>query len=161
MSLLVPIDANFDVRSSSFFQRHNQLPSPDEVRSQTHAQYLAGTQWGKKRRDVSNARPSPAVFESLGLFVKWGSAMRIAEGQALYAIRHYLDSTVPVPEIYGWRTDGHEVFIYMEAISGRTLEQAWPDIEENDRIRICSELRTALDNMRQLKQSPDDIFIGK
>ncbi|KAK7178317.1 phosphotransferase enzyme family protein [Paraphaeosphaeria sporulosa] len=159
----VPKNANYDVQSSSFFRHYNQLPSPDEVRSQARAQYLAGTNWGDKRRGVStsyNARPSPAVFEPMGLFVKWGSEMRIAEGQSLYAIRQYLKNAVPVPEIYGWRTDGDEVFLYLEAISGRSLEQSWQEMEEKDRSRICRELRAILDAVRQLKQDPTDKFIG-
>ncbi|KAF2438884.1 kinase-like protein [Karstenula rhodostoma CBS 690.94] len=162
-ALQVPGDANFDVKSSSFFQHHDRLPSPDEVRSQARAQYLAGTHWGNKRRCVStglNLRPSPAVFESMNLYVKWGCEMRIAEGQTLYAMRHYLGNAVPVPEIYGWRTDGDQVFLYMEAISGRTLEQCWPEMEEDDRLRICRELRAMCDAMRQLKQDPSDTFVG-
>ncbi|KAF1951287.1 phosphotransferase enzyme family protein [Byssothecium circinans] len=136
---LAPNEANFDVRSSSFFQHHNQLPSPDEVRTHARAQYLAGTQWGDKRRQVLddyNTRPCPAVFESLGLFVKWGSDIKIAEGQALYAIRHYLDNAVLVPEIYGWRTDGKENFLYMEAISGRTLESVAGDRRKRPRPHL-------------------------
>jgi serine/threonine protein kinase len=158
----IPTDPNFDNQSSSFFQQYKQLPSPDEVRSQARAQYLAGTHWGDKRRDVStgfNARPSPAVFESMGLFVKWGSDIRIAEGQSLYAIRSHLKNAVP--EIYGWRTDRDETFLYMEAIHGTTLEQTWKQIEHKDRIHICYELRRIFDTLRQLKQNPTDTFIGE
>jgi aminoglycoside phosphotransferase (APT) family kinase protein len=97
----------------------------------------------------------------MGLFVKWGCEMRVTEAQSLYVIRHYFKSAVPVPEIYGWRTDGDEVFLYMEAISGRSLKQAWPEMEENGRLRICRELRTIFDTLRQLKQDPTDTFIGE
>ncbi|KAF2809782.1 uncharacterized protein BDZ99DRAFT_488604 [Mytilinidion resinicola] len=123
--LIVPTDANFDVKLSSFFRHYNQLPSPDEVRSQARAQREVSTDF--------NARPSP-VFESMGLFVKWGADIRIAEG---------------------------EVFLYMEAIRGKTLEQSWPEMEVNDRLRICRELRTIFDSLRQLKQDPTDTFIGE
>ena len=134
------------------------------MRSQARAQYLAGTHWGNKERVVTtgrNRRPSPAFFESIGVFVKWGSHIRIAEGHSLYAIRQHLENAVPVPEIYGWRTDGNEVFLYMEAISGKSLEQSWPEIEENDRSRICRDLRIMVDTVRQLKQDPSDSFIGE
>ena len=97
----------------------------------------------------------------MNLFVKWGSDAKIAEGQCLYAIHHYFDRTTAVPEIYGWRTDGDEVFLYMEAISGRTLEEVWEDMEDSDRLRICHELRVILDHIRQFKQDPADRFIGK
>jgi hypothetical protein len=160
----IPKAANFDVRTSSYFQHHDQLPSPEEVRSRARAQYLSGTHWGWKLRDVTdgyNGRPTPAVFEDKSLFVKWGSEARIIEGQTLYALRNACGDSVPVPEIYGWRTDGDETFLYMEAINGKTLEDAWPEMEEDDRLRICNELRTILQNLRQLKQDPMDIFIGE
>ncbi|KAF2122620.1 kinase-like domain-containing protein [Lophiotrema nucula] len=159
----VPKAANFDVRTSSFFQHHDQLPSPEEVRSRARAQYLASTHWGWKTRDVSqgyNARPVPAVFEDMSLFVKWGSAVKITEAQTLYAIRNSCGDSVPVPEIYGWRIEGDETFLYMEAISGETLEDAWPGMKEDDRLRVCNELRIILHHLRKLKQNPRDKFIG-
>ncbi|ORY09386.1 phosphotransferase enzyme family protein [Clohesyomyces aquaticus] len=163
-SLSVPLDENFDVCSSSFFQRFKQLPSPDEVRSHARDQYLAGTNWGNNRRRVVtgyNARPAPSVFKSMGVFVKWGSDMRIAEGQTLYAIRHHLKKkTITVPEIYGWRTDQGEVFLYMEVISGRTLEQAWQEMDASNRLRICSELRTSFDDLRKFQKSAVGKYIG-
>lgn len=162
----VPTAANFDVRTSSFFQHHSQLPSPEEVRSRARSQYLAGTHWGWKLRGVStgyNAHPAPAVFEfkNISLFVKWGSDVRITEGQSLYAIRNSCGDSVPVPEIYGWRKDGDEMFLYMEAIHGKTLEEIWPTLNEDNRLCICNELQTILHNLRQLKQDPLDRFIGK
>jgi aminoglycoside phosphotransferase (APT) family kinase protein len=90
----------------------------------------------------------------MGLFVKWGSEMRITEGQSLYAIRHYFKNAVPVPEIYGWCTDGDEVFLYMEAISGRTLEQTWSEMEVNDCLRIRRELRTISILYASLSKTP-------
>jgi hypothetical protein len=97
----------------------------------------------------------------MGLFVKWGSEIQVAEAQTLYTIRQNLEAAVPVPEIYGWRTDGEEVFIYMEAIKGRTLEKTWQQMEDDDRTRICNELRAILDSLRRLKQDPAGTFIGK
>jgi Phosphotransferase enzyme family len=160
---MIPTDANFDVQHSSFFQRQSQLPSPQTVRSQARAQHLAGINWDKRRTFSSagpNVNPPPVSFESMGLLVKWGSGVRIAEGQSLYAVRHCLKSVVPVPEIYGWRTDGDEIFLYMEAISGRTLEQAWDKIGIDDRLSVCLELRSIFNNLRRLKQDPLDTFIG-
>lgn len=97
----------------------------------------------------------------MNLFVKWGQDMRIEEGQTLYALRHSLGSVVPIPEIYGWHTDGEQVFLYMEAIRGKTLEECWPTMHEDNRLDVCRELRTMLDAVRQLKQEPNDPFIGK
>lgn len=162
----LPASADFDVRTSSFFKHHDQLPTPAEVRSQARAQWQAGKHWGWKSRRVTegyNAHPVPAVFEfkNIAVFVKWGSAVGMSEGQALYAIRNSCGESVPVPELYGWRTDGDQMFLYMEAIHGRTLEDAWPALKDDERLRIATELRTIMDSLRQLKQDPSDKFVGK
>lgn len=68
----------------------------------------------------------------------------------LFATRRYLKIAVPVPEIYGSRIDGDPVFLYIEAISGRSLEQAWEGIGESECLRICSELRKILNALRRL-----------
>ena len=60
-----------------------------------------------------------------------------------------------------WRTDGDEVFLYIEAINGRSSEQFGKRWEVSDRLRICHELRTAFDTLRQLKQDPTDRFVGE
>jgi hypothetical protein len=97
----------------------------------------------------------------MSLCVKWGAKINITEGQVLYALRNSCGDSVPVPEIYGWRVDGGETFLYMEARSGKTIEDAWPEMIEDDRLRICSEIRAILHNLRQIKQDPMDKFIGE
>ncbi|KAK2803414.1 hypothetical protein FQN51_003521 [Onygenales sp. PD_10] len=107
-----------------------------------------------------HVRPPPVVFENLGLFVKWGTATKISEAQSLYAVGKYLQGNVPVPQIYGWRVDGAESFIYMEYMQGQTLEQVWDELSADECVLICDELRTICDNLRQLEQDPSDPFIG-
>ncbi|KAJ5184531.1 Aminoglycoside phosphotransferase [Penicillium cf. griseofulvum] len=105
-------------------------------------------------------RPPPVIFKDLGLFVKWGCGIRISERQSLYAIGQRLKDRVPVPETYGWRKDGDQVFIYMEYMPGQTLEQVWDILQLDNRVSIYSELRAIFDNLRKLEQDPDDRFIG-
>lgn len=90
-------------------------------------------------------------FKEISLFVKWGRDVQISEGQTHYATRNSCGKSVPVPEIYGWRKDGDETFLYMEAIRGRTLEDAWPELKEDERLHIAIELRIILHKLRQLK----------
>ena len=97
----------------------------------------------------------------MGLFVKWGSGIEVAEYQTLYAIRRVSKNAIPVPDIYGWRLDGGERFIYMELFKGPTLERAWNALGTDDRISICSQLQTIVHNLRQLKQDPHDLYIGR
>ncbi|WEW61469.1 hypothetical protein PRK78_006959 [Emydomyces testavorans] len=161
---MLPNKPNEDFRSSVFFESWTQLPSPKDVRAQARAQYLAGNSRDKRKYLGSGQgphyHPPPATFESMGLFIKWGADVTIAEGQCLYAIHHCLKGNVPVPEIFGWRTDGREVFLYMELIHGQTLEEAWDFMDLKDHTRICMELCTSIANLRQLQQDPQDPFIG-
>ena len=66
-----------------------------------------------------------------------------------------------VPEIYKWHTDKDEVFLYIEVISSRTLEQAQGKIGINNRFSIYHNIQIIFNNLRQLKQDPLDIFINK
>ena len=163
---MIPNSPNFDVKDSSFFRQWHELPSPKEVKAQAQAkhQHLAGV--GPDTRKgysvaMPHVRPPPVIFEDMGLFIKWGSSVNIPEALGLLALGRFLDGRVPVPEVYGWRTDGDEIFIYMEYIRGQTLEQAWDIMEPSERVTICHELRTIYDNLRRLQQDPSDTFVGK
>jgi hypothetical protein len=48
----------------------------------------------------------------------------------------------------------------MQYMHGWTLEAAWDSLEHNERDTICHQLRTVVDNLRQLEQDPSDPFIG-
>lgn len=161
---MVPRSANFDAKESQYFKKFTNLPSPEEVRKQAKAQHLSGICPDKTKSFLMagpHVRPPPVILKDLGLFVKWGSAVRISEGQCLYAIGRLLKNHVPVPELFGWRADGDETFIYMEYLDAQTLEQAWDALEPADRVSVCSELRTIYSNLRHFEQSPADPFIGR
>lgn len=70
-------------------------------------------------------RPRPVIMEHLNLLVKFGPRVTIAEAQCLWLIRMTLGDRVPVPEVYGWRVDGNEVFIYMQLVQGVMLKDRW------------------------------------
>jgi hypothetical protein len=160
---MIPDVSNFDAKDSLFFNKWSELPPPRQVREKTKAQWLSGTSLDKPKTLTyggCHMRPPPAVFEDMGLVVKWGVQVGIAEAQSAYAVHRSLKGHVPVPEVYGWRTDGDEKFIYMQYMHGWTLEAAWDSLEHNERDTICHQLRTVVDNLRQLEQDPSDPFIG-
>lgn len=134
-------------KESTYFLRNGteiSLPSPSEVRArQQHLQY------------------SPIYFESLNLLVKNGKNISIAEGQCLWALRRFLPSQVPVPEIYGWCEDNGEVFIYQELVKGVTLENRWESLAKEERGIVCDQLRVMLLELRNLQQDPKDQFVGE
>ncbi|PGH15523.1 hypothetical protein AJ80_05540 [Polytolypa hystricis UAMH7299] len=122
---MIPTSPNFDVKDSQFFRKWSQLPSPEQVRTQAEAQRLAKICHNPRMLNICkdvfrpgcDPKPLPVVFDNMG-------------------------GDVPVPEVYGWRVDGDEVFIYMEHIQGQTLEQLWGTLEPDDCVSICNELRT-------------------
>jgi hypothetical protein len=161
---MIPNSSNFDAKDSQYFKEFTNLPSPEEVRKQARAEQLAGTSLDKRRRLHEGGiqwRAPVVVFQELSLLVKWGGEMTIAEGQCLYGIGLLLKDYVPVPELYGWRQDGGETFLYMEYLDAQTLEEAWHCLGSDDRVSISGELRIICANLRHLEQDPEDPFIGR
>jgi hypothetical protein len=106
------------------------------------------------------ARPPPVVFLSLGLIVKYGSEVSVSEARCQILVRAILSPQVPVPEVYGWCTDGGQTFIYMELIEGITLEKRWDHLNDQERTSVCTELRHMVDSWRALTQQSLPPFIG-
>ena len=150
----LPNAENIIFEDASFFKRTNaQLPTPAKVRLDA-----AQKKDGSRR---SQSRPPPVFYQDLNLLVKYGSEITLAEGQCLWFIRRYLSRDVPVPEIYGWRRDGDQTFLYMELIQGDTLEYRWDSLHENEKTGICAQLRRMTTAWRGLRQDSFPEFIGK
>ncbi|OTA86897.1 hypothetical protein M434DRAFT_399701 [Hypoxylon sp. CO27-5] len=148
----LPSEENMIFHESSFFKNHRRsLPSPEEVREKDIKIN------GFRARSPS---PPPIPFEDLGLIVKYGSEITIAEAQCLWYFNRYMKDTVPTPELFGWRYDNGETFIYMELIKGDTLEDVWPSLTQEDQDIICGQLRTSVEAWRSLRQETEPYFIG-
>jgi hypothetical protein len=157
-----------DFPDSDFFKKSFELPDPETVIMHAELQRPPGfdlhdeekdeglwgcdTQWLWRRR--------PVVFPELNLLVKWGGTVRRENGLTMVAVRKTLPD-VPVPEVYGWRTYGHNVFLYMELIDERTLDSSLKDMTVDDRMSIILDLQTILDELARLKQDVNDPFIVK
>ncbi|RFU31802.1 hypothetical protein B7463_g4532, partial [Scytalidium lignicola] len=139
---------NVEFLDSSFFKfgaSSRQLPTPAEVRAQSV---------GPKDK------PVPVIFDHLNLLVKFGHRVTIAEAQCLWIIRRVLGDAVPVPELYGWKVDGSEVFIYMEYIQGQELRCRWDSLSISEKTDICNQLKRMITTLHQVHQPPSDQFIG-
>ncbi|KAI1377585.1 kinase-like domain-containing protein [Hypoxylon crocopeplum] len=139
-------------RDSSFSRKNRPgLPSPQEIREKN----IKINGFRARPR-----RPPPIPFEELGLIVKFGSEITIAEAQCLWYFNRYMKNAVPTPELYGWCRDGGETFIYMELVSGDTLEDAWPSLNQEERDVVCRQLRTSVKAWRSLRQETEPYYIG-
>lgn len=149
----LPSAENIVFRESSFFQKNGpDLPSPKEIREKDVRinSYRA-----------RSSRPPPIPFEELGLVVKYGSEITIAEAQCLWYFNRYMKDVVPTPELFGWCHDDGETFIYMELVNGDTLEDAWPSLSQEEKDIICGQLRTCVEAWRSLRQETEPYFVGK
>ena len=151
----LPYDNEVNFYDSSFFLKHDltSLPSPNVVREVASRSEDPRT----KRR----TRPPPVYFPSLGLCVKYGTGITIAESQCLLIVPSKLSQYVPGPEVYGWCKDDGQVFIYMELMDGVTLEKSWEGLNEEDRLAVCKQLRCMVDAWRSLECESDSAFTGK
>jgi hypothetical protein len=139
-----------DFPESTFFKLNgpdSHLPTPFEVRAASQG-------------DPTHPQPPPVIFESLNLLVKYGPHVHISEAQCLWLIRRVFGNEVPVPEVYGWRIEGRQVFIYMQLIHGQVLRDQWESLSDTDKTVVCEHLRHIISSLRGLKQDPADPFIG-
>ncbi|KAI1412040.1 hypothetical protein F5Y13DRAFT_50628 [Hypoxylon sp. FL1857] len=148
----LPCAETMTFRDSSFFKKNGrELPSPEEIREK-------GIEINGYR--TRSPMPPPIIFEDLGLVVKYGSEITIAEAQCLWYFNNYMKDTVPTPELFGWRHDSGETFIYMELVNGDTLEDAWPLLNPEEQDMICEQLRTSVEAWRSLRQETEPYYIG-
>lgn len=142
---------------SSFFSRNGSdatLPCPADVRERCLLQ-------DPTSKDRNFSFP-PVRYEDLGLIVKFGKfpEVTVAEGQCLWALRRALPA-VPVPEVYGWTHDDSQTFIYMELVSGETLEEQWGQLNPTSRVDICKQLSALVTELRRLRHAPGEFFLGQ
>ena len=138
-----------DFLESSFFHCHGldgQLPEPCEVRA--------------RATDPLNPSPKPVIFKDLNLLVKFGCNVIPNEAQCLYIIKKIFGDAVPCPEVYGWRIDGQDKFIYMQLIEGQTLKERWETLNDEEKTFVCIQLREILTRLRSARQDPSDQSIG-
>ncbi|KAI2616743.1 kinase-like domain-containing protein [Hypoxylon sp. NC1633] len=148
----LPNAENMTFPESAFFKSNRtSLPSPAEVREESL----------RVRGSITkSSRPPPVLFKEMGLIVKYGSEITIAEAQCLVFFNRYMKDQVPTPELLGWRRDGDETFIYMELVEGETMEDAWPTLDQQDQDAICEQLRTCVEAWRTLRQETEPYYIG-
>ena len=103
------------------------------------------------------------TFEDLRLVVKFGPPEEVKpdEAQAIRAIRGtFSTDQVPVPELFGWRTQGGLNFIYMSLIPGERLKDSWKDLTRDEKWSISLQLGQIIAAMRILSLNPPRTFIG-
>ncbi|KAK8121791.1 hypothetical protein PG984_010461 [Apiospora sp. TS-2023a] len=141
---------------SSFFkqQRAPALPTPDAIGA------LNASITGPLRNNFR--RPPPVAIPSMGLFVKYGSKVTIAEAETQAMVYEKLRDQVPVPEVYGWVEDEGQRFIYMSLVEGDTLANMWPSMNEAQRQDVCKELKGMVGAWRALVGHEPDMsqYIG-
>lgn len=151
----LPMQDNVDFCDTAFFQtsQNARLPTPEEIRRRN--QHL--------HPDLSPnyQRPPLVSFADLKMIVKYGRDITIEEGQCYWFMQRYMGQSVPGPEIYGWRYDGKETFLYLELIEGDTLDSVWDSLSESSRLKLCAELRGIVHSWRQLARGPSEEFVGQ
>jgi hypothetical protein len=141
-----------DYRDTSFFQTPTigsqppQLPDPSTV-----LEKLPGVTSGV------------VTFKDLSLVVKFGtpSELTVDEAQAIRAVGGTFSmDQVPVPELFGWRTQSGKSFIYRGLISGEQLRDSWKDLTRHEKRFISFQLGQIFAALRALSLSQSSIFIG-
>jgi hypothetical protein len=148
-SLLSPEQSpDFEYMDCFNYDRSAHLfPSPAEVRANPILRKTMGSCTTK--------------FDSLNVVVKYGENITASEALCLQALQKLLPDEVHVPKLYRWCEDEGEVFIYMELITGVTLESQWESLSDQAKKEVCKKLRTIVEGLRKLQQDPGNQFLGK
>ncbi|KAH9995922.1 hypothetical protein BJV74DRAFT_829021 [Russula compacta] len=122
---------------SSFFKERRApvLPTPTEIRA--------------INKESGNIRSTST-----------GADVAVVEAQTQMMLREQLQSPVPIPEVFGWTEDGGQRFICMSLIEGKTLQERWYDMNEDEKRAICEQLKPLVNAWRALEQDTHDRYIG-
>ncbi|KAI5302058.1 hypothetical protein KEM56_001077, partial [Ascosphaera pollenicola] len=147
----IPSGNNEMFKDTAFFRKFDveDLPQPCEIRK-------------LRKRKIYPPVHEYARFPSLGLIVKYGTWVQILEGQNMWLLDKVFNDG-SVPEVYGWRTYGDEVYIYMELIDGVPLSTIWDKLYKHEKRSLARELQEMFERLRRLQQPPTESgvpFIG-
>ncbi|ODM15357.1 hypothetical protein SI65_09298 [Aspergillus cristatus] len=138
------------VPDSSFFKSRpaTALPTPTEVRAinrgNTHA--------------TSFDRPPPVVIPSLGLFVKYGAIVTLAEIETQDDTSATAWSSARSGSL--WLGGGWRAAVSVHGFDrGRQFTEAMGGMDEEERLAVCAELRDMVRIWRGLEQDKNDQYI--
>lgn len=100
------------------------------------------------------------MIPSLGLFVKYGANVTLAEVETQRMVYQRLHGRVPFPEVFGWAEDGGLRFLYMALIEGDTLQRRWGGMAEEERLAVCAEVKDMVKVWRGPEQDENEQYIG-
>ncbi|KYK56273.1 phosphotransferase family protein [Drechmeria coniospora] len=110
-----------------------------------------------KRQIESSTMEFPSIFDPSarrtvlvnGVFVvKYGPAVFENEGHALMLMEAY--PSIPAPLLHAMYRDDGTLYIVMQYIPGRQLSDVWPNLTEDEKSSIVSQLRAASESLRSI-----------
>jgi len=139
-----------DFRDTSFFTSANSnLPSAADVL--------------KRHAQDSESPHGIAIFEDLALVVKFGQPSHVHLDNALTMRalwQAFPNREIPVPEVFGWRSEDNKNFIYMSLVPGKHLYEVWTTLSLLEKESICKDLGSIQGYLRRLRPESEETFIG-
>ncbi|KIY51696.1 kinase-like protein [Fistulina hepatica ATCC 64428] len=87
-----------------------------------------------------------------GLLLKIGRSDVGLEADALRYIRQH--TSIPVPRVIASATYGKKAYTLMKRVKGMPLDSVWPDLDDEQRSRVATQLRDVVAQLRQLPPPP-------
>lgn len=142
--------SRLDFRDTSFFTSANSnLPSAADV-LQRHA-------------EDSESPHGIAIFEELALVVKFGQPSHVHLDSALTMRalwKAFPNREIPVPEVFGWKSEVNKNFIYMGLVPGKHLYEVWTTLSPSEKESICKDLGSIQGYLQRLRPESEETFIG-
>ena len=133
--------------SSRLINDKSQPHEPSEANQQTHAI----TEDLLSQAERLTKGPVCKVFRvDEKTVVKTGGVVRMAEAATLSLVRE--KTSVPVPKVLDAyvHAESKHVYIVMEYIDGRPLDEEWDSYDESQKQNVHSQLKKHLDEIRQI-----------
>ncbi|KAI9933695.1 hypothetical protein ASPWEDRAFT_167965 [Aspergillus wentii DTO 134E9] len=106
----------------------------------------------KAEGDVLHSLARRKVTKIGDKVIKDGPNLRVHEAETLRFIA--ANTSIPVPNVHDVRwQDGRVTEIVMDFVPGKTLEDAWENMDSNQKACVTEELRGYMCELRQLKGS--------
>ncbi|GAA5995464.1 phosphotransferase family protein [Rhodotorula paludigena] len=150
---LVPSASKTSDSSSSSFDSDDSLPHPAIV-------LACGEHIGRHPTFLDLYDESPPAdryvkrlsWNGRSLIVKYGRDVGLVEAEVL--CRLGTETSLPVPQVFGFDSLNGSTYIYMEDLGGKTLESIWSTLSPHDKKPTLNQLQDVVRTLRKVRAPP-------
>jgi serine/threonine protein kinase len=114
----------------------SNLPSLDDIHSSTDVLFDLGT---------------TRVIAVGDIVVKYGEGVALVEAETMAFITER--TTIPIPKVLGTLEHDGKVYIYMERVQGRTMQECLTELKDDELVSVAEQLSDIVTQLRAIESS--------